>query len=415
MVDDEPELVDLAEVVRRTLRSRTADTHLIEDLTQETIVRVAAAQHRLTPNTSRAYAIVTARNGLAQHYRARAMHQRHAHRLVDYRGFDGPEHATLDREETDSLATALSRLPTEDRQLLLDHEEHGIALDELAEQHNTTPRAIGTRLNRVRAAMRVEFVLAFRRVNSLPDRCRTTLLALSAGDRRRQEELHTAEHLLSCETCASLSRPIVQRRRGIAGWLILPAAGLIHKFGQRLRTSRPTQAATAAVMVAAAAVLVIAIGQRPDDAPPDAASSPPPAASPGPAAEPVVNTPAPTTTMTTVSPSTQPAPPPAASPCDQAAQIVAGAEGCPLTISAQVLEVPADEGFWILAPDGSPAWVHLVGESESPFAVEAGQTLQLTGVVRADVAAPQGAPPVTAGDLPVRDAHLEVDYRGLSI
>ena len=53
---------------------------------------------------------------------------------------------------------------------------------------------------------------------------------------------------------------------------------------------------------------------------------------------------------------------------------------------------------------------------ESPFAVEAGETVDLTGVIRANAAVTDlGAPESDAAQIAARDAHLQVDYTGLSI
>ena len=43
------------------------------------------------------------------------------------------------------------------------------------------------------------------------------LLALSAGDRRRQRDLDAGGHLLECDWCARLSEPLFDRRR-TASW-----------------------------------------------------------------------------------------------------------------------------------------------------------------------------------------------------
>jgi anti-sigma regulatory factor (Ser/Thr protein kinase) len=42
------------------------------------------------------------------------------------------------------------------------------------------------------------------------------LLALSAGDRRRQRDLDAGGHLLACTWCARLSEPLLDRRRSAA-------------------------------------------------------------------------------------------------------------------------------------------------------------------------------------------------------
>ena len=83
-------LVAVSDVVRQTLAARTRDRHLIEDLTQETLVRIAATEHRFNPDEQRAYAVTTARNLLTSHARGQSVQRRHIHRLVDYAGLGGP-------------------------------------------------------------------------------------------------------------------------------------------------------------------------------------------------------------------------------------------------------------------------------------------------------------------------------------
>src|SRR4051794_2780136 len=257
IVQTNESLADLTATVRRVLRARTADAELVEDLTQETLLKVVAAQPRLEADALRAYAIVTARNALVEHYRRQATSRRHAHRLVDYRGLAGPEQLTLEREETDALAEALDHLDPQDRQLLVAHEAEGESLDQIAEREHVTTRSVASRLARARAQLRVEFVLAFRNVAPIPARCRNTLMALSMGDRRRQEELGAAEHVATCPTCSQLSKPIVQRRRGIALWLTA-FADATRRLWRLVRSHRTVQAAVAAT-VAATAVGVYAV------------------------------------------------------------------------------------------------------------------------------------------------------------
>ena len=44
------------------------------------------------------------------------------------------------------------------------------------------------------------------------DRCRPVLIALSAGERRRQQQLDCAGHLLECDYCSALSPALLDRR-----------------------------------------------------------------------------------------------------------------------------------------------------------------------------------------------------------
>lgn len=399
-------LVDLTEVARRTLLARNGDHHLVEDLTQETIVKVAAVADRLSDDALRAYAVVTARNALVDHYRNHATAQRHAHRLVEYRSFDGPEQLSLEREETDALAVALDRLDDHDRQLLVAHESEGTPLAQLAADHHTTDRAISMRLARARAVLRVEFVLAIRRIEHVPTQCRNNLIALSAGDKRRQDELGTAEHLLRCPACADMSKPVIQRRRNIAAWLLLAPAEALRRYASSLRHSRTTQIAT--IATTAAAVTIAYVVAQPDMAQPGLEA----------AAESTVATTAATTTppAPTSSPAVVTAPP--TDPCLAAADatiIDATLDSCPFTlIAAPVTDVPADEGFWITAPDGQPAWVRIVGPGESPQQVSTGQTITLTGTIRSNTGNLDATPEQQA-DINARSAHLEVPYTGITI
>jgi anti-sigma regulatory factor (Ser/Thr protein kinase) len=71
---------------------------------------------------------------------------------------------------------------------------------------------VAAQLNRTRARLRVEYLLALDDVELPTDRCRAVLYALSGGDRRRQREVDAGRHLLECEVCARLSEPLLERR-----------------------------------------------------------------------------------------------------------------------------------------------------------------------------------------------------------
>ena len=94
------------------------------------------------------------------------------------------------------VGAALARLSPAEREVLLAHEVDGTGTAELAASRNTSPGAIAAQLNRTRAKLRVEYLLADGAVTVPTDQCRPVLFALSAGDRRRQRELDTAGHLL---------------------------------------------------------------------------------------------------------------------------------------------------------------------------------------------------------------------------
>jgi RNA polymerase sigma factor (sigma-70 family) len=390
-------LAELSVVVRRVVAARVRDPHLIEDLTQEALVHVAATDGRLSGDAQQAYAIVTARNLVVDHARSEAVHDRHAHRLVDYTTLDGPEALSLEQEETSALAKALERIDPEERSLLLRHEVEGASVDALAAETQASSGAMAMRLARARAVLRVEFVLAFRRADLPTQRCRSVLISLSAGDRRGQDRLRAADHLLRCPTCAELARPVSARRRGIAVWLIAPLAEGFRRLGRSLRRNHLTQAA--AVVVATAAVGFTVVGMRDD---PEPLADPPPATSArGPAPAPLANSTTGTAAPSTFdvaavdpTPSTAPAPAPAAPAIAPAAtcpparpldelggEAVAGCPVAPTAVTA--IEVPADEGFWAQTSSGAVVWVQLVGEGESAVDVVPGAALVVAGTLRA--------------------------------
>ena len=264
---DHDSLADVAAVVRRTLAARTRDQHLVEDLTQETLARLADSEHRLPPDEQRAYAVVTARNLLASHYRGQSVRGRHLHRLVEHGGPDDPAQVTVDKEETDALTSALSQLPTIERDLLVRHEVGGTDLATLAGEANVSSGAIAMRLARARASLRLEFLLAFRRLELPTDRCRPVLLALAVGDRRRQAQLDADAHVAECPACAELVAPMTGRDRRIAGWLLIPIAEGLRRAWRALR-AHPVQAASGALTVAATGALFVAGRSAGDDAAP---------------------------------------------------------------------------------------------------------------------------------------------------
>ncbi len=344
---------ELSEVIRRVVAARVNDPHEVEDLVQETLVKVAAAETRLGSDALQGYAIVTARNLIIGRARSDGTHRRHVHRLVDYTRLDGPEELTLQREETDALATALTRLDEADRTLLLAHEVDGIDTASLAETDETTPGAIAVRLARARARLRVEFLLAFRGTTLSDPRCRSVLLALSSGDRRRQRALRAGDHLVTCATCASLSAPLIERRRSIAGLIPFLFIDPLKAMGRIARNGK-VQAAAAVTTVAAGTLGVVAFVQ-------------PPAA---PKRAPITTTVAAHSPVMSRNQSLLPPP----------AQGLKPFVGQPVRArAALVLAVPADEGAWIGTNNTARIWVQFHGRGESPFVLRPGQHLTFTG------------------------------------
>jgi RNA polymerase sigma factor (sigma-70 family) len=218
------DVVELVPLLRRVIGSRVRDRHVVEDLVQETLTRVMAARRRLEPRTLAPYAVVTARNLTRSLATSEDRSRRHAHRLIDLREPVLPEDEALRREESRAITTALAKLPQQDQEALVAHEVEGTDTTTLAASRDSTPGAVAAQLSRARAKLRVEYLLELEQAEPPTARCRPVLLALSAGDRRRQRDLDAGGHLLACGWCARLSEPLLDRRRtaAVAGEIRIP-------------------------------------------------------------------------------------------------------------------------------------------------------------------------------------------------
>ena len=217
-------VLELAPLLRRVIAARVRERQVVEDLVQETLARVMGAHQRLEPRTLAPYAVVTARNLVRSLATSEDRGRRHAHRLIDLREPMLPEEETLRREESQAISTALARLPHRDREALVAHEVDGVDTSTLAASRDSTPGAVAAQLSRARAKLRVEYLLELEQAEPPTARCRPVLLALSAGDRRRQRDLDAGGHLLACSWCARLSEPLLDRRRtaSVAGEVRIP-------------------------------------------------------------------------------------------------------------------------------------------------------------------------------------------------
>ena len=213
---DEQSITDLLPVIRRVVSSRVRDPHLVDDLVQETVLRVMIARSRIEAGTLAPYATVTARNLIASMARGDTRARRMAHLLTDDHHPERPEDEIVRQEEKAAVNAALARLTPTEREVLVAHEVHKHETATLAASRGSTPGAIAARLSRTRAKLRVEYLLAHAHVEPPTDRCRPVLLALSAGDRRRQRDLDAGGHLLGCGFCAELSAPLLDRHATVA-------------------------------------------------------------------------------------------------------------------------------------------------------------------------------------------------------
>jgi RNA polymerase sigma factor (sigma-70 family) len=405
-------ILDLEPLLRRVVRARVRDPDTVDDLVQETLARVLAARGRLDDEAVAPYAVVTARNLVTSLAREEERGRRHRPRLVDLSEPERPEDAALRREEAAAVEAALAELPDHEREAVVAHEVEGVDTATLAEARRSTPGAVGVQLARTRARLRLDYVLALRRVELPTPRCRPVLLALSAGDRRRQLALDAGGHLLQCPTCAELSRPLVERRRSIA--MLLPVLVLwwLWRQVQAWARRKPVLASLAAVsaVTVTGLVLVPPLVQR-DKAPAPTTTTAPPRAAGSPRATPGGGGGG--TGVRLVVPGRSLLPVPGREVLARhAGQQVRG-------VHVPTRGVYADEGFWAGTGDGDQLWVQLLGRGESPFRVRAGQRASFTGrlvpnppgfVRRVGMLPSEGA--ALAGR---QGYHIEVAYADISL
>jgi len=334
-------LRDLDTSVRRYVAALLTDRHDIDDLVQETMTRVLTAQRWLDGSSVTGYAIVVARNLVRDQQRAAARHRRNERDLYDDRPARRPDEVVLDAEEHRALRTALAELTPAHRDLLLAHDVEGRPLGDLAGSGGAA--ALAARLSRTRAALRVDYLIARRRDTLPTARCRPVLLALSTGDKRRQDILRAGSHLLSCPACAELAPALVQRRRFLAAVVPWLAIGWWARPGRFLSRAHTVGLGTAGVAVAVAAVLVL--------------HHPPPAH-----------------------------PPPSdltgrrGALLPQRYELARAAGGDVRAVAVPVLGVPADEGFWV-GHGQARIWVELRARGESTPHIRTGQRVSFHGTL----------------------------------
>ena len=397
---------ELDGIVRRVAAARLRDPDTIDDVVQETLASVFAVRLRIGGDALAPYAIVTARNIVASLGRDADRHRRHLHRLVDVREVAQPEDEVVRQEERAAIEEALSRLPDREREAVVGHEVMGVDTATLAKEQKSTPGSVAVRLARARARLRVEYLMVLYAGEPPTSRCRPVLVALSAGDKRRQLALGAPSHLLACDYCAALSEAVMQRRRSLAALLPLSLFGRAVDLFPRAKAAVASKLAgkAAAVKLAGAMSALVVIGavvmnggdpKAPAQSPTVRESSPQPS-------------------------------------CRRGATIMTGDEesvswrhgslvalqgrtvvGCDL----RVLSIPADEGFWVGTGTGARAWVQLTGPGESGPDVDVDDTVSFTGrVVRHSTAFVRRLETTRGAALLRRhDYHIEVVDRDLRI
>ncbi len=385
------DIVELMPLIRRVVRARIRDPHLAEDLVQETLARLIEARPRISRNGLNGYAVATARNLAHSAGRDQRRHRRHEHKLLDPREAPDPQEETLRQEENAAVSTALSKLSPREKASIVAHEIKGQPTTSLATEQGSTPGGVAVQLARARAKLRVDYLLALEKTQPPSPLCRRVLVALSAGDSRRQVALNAGDHLLHCDHCAALSEPLMKRRRPLAAlWPLGPFVRLGEVLKGKFQTPKAQVGAATAggAAVVGAVVLVTALmGGEPRPQPPSSPRGHLVIAS-GPVLDP-------------------------------SADLLAPHVGKRVTARSVVVQsVPADEGFW-LGRRGGRVFVRLKGKDESPLKIRAGKRVIFSGrVVSHGVGFAQRVG-VTSRlddhDLRSKRWHIDVPYKSLRL
>lgn len=404
--DRHEDLVALQGPLRRFVASRVGDSHVVDDIVQETMLRMLEVAPRLDEEVLGAYSFTVARNLIYGGARSQATARRNLPRMLDRREPVQPEDAATQAESRRALGAALAKVSPSVRAQLLARDVDRRPLHEVAGDSNLTSGVLASQLHRTRAKLRVDYVLALRKVELPTKTCEKVLVAISAADRRRQANLQAGQHLDTCSVCSDLSLPLVSRDHALAGWAPIPllALGSLHGHLARVACAHPratnTAAAGAVVAAAVAAAFVVA------------APAVSPAQSVSTSATGTAAPASPATDAPAVIPPSQSARTPTTAPvADDAAGanappnpvvpdltrtggsvIADAAELAPLAggpVHARgvlVLSVPTDEGFWVGRTDAR-IWVRLAVSGESAVQIKAGQRLNFSGRITPNNAA----------------------------
>ncbi|MEJ7584444.1 MAG: sigma-70 family RNA polymerase sigma factor [Acidimicrobiales bacterium] len=396
----DPDLTAAAAAVRLLLRSRLRDAEMVDDLHQETMERVLRVRGRLDPSTVVPYAVTVAKNLVVGNARHQSVADRNQHRLADQDAVEGLDEHLLREEDRVAVSAALDGLSTDARAELVAHVIEGRSTIDLADRAGGSAGGIAARLARSRARMRLDSLLAVRKITLPTPDCHPVLLAFSAADRRRQEALGAADHLLVCDACRELAPPLLERRRALVGLVPVPALAPVLGTVARLARRRWVQVGTGAAAVSVGVAAAIALQPAPS-----------------PQATVRTTTSAPPSPSTTASSAPAPIPSRLELADRPALDILASGSlarfaGRPVEADAATVEsVSADEGFWLGQGPGQRIWVQLIGQGESPIEVEAGKRMSFSGrlvVHGADYSGGLGLDPAEAAELTAAGAHIEV-------
>src|ERR1700761_7966540 len=185
-VSSAEDVLAIEPVIRRVVAARVANPSDIDDLVQDCLERLLGAHDRLAPETVLPYGIVTARNVVTSHMRTAARRATAVPLIADLREPDRPEDRVLAGEAHTAMETALKQLWAGERADILAYYDAVPATDRGAVEASG---ALRVRMARVRAKLRLEYLLAFRHVELPSEQCRRVLLAVSAGETPRQGEI----------------------------------------------------------------------------------------------------------------------------------------------------------------------------------------------------------------------------------
>ena len=392
------DVVAIEPVIRRVVAARVANPSDIDDLVQDCLERLLGAHDRLAPETVLPYGIVTARNMVTSHMRTAARRATAAPLIADLREPDRPEDGLLADEAHTAMETALNQLSAQERADILAYYDAVPATNSGAVEASG---ALRVRMARIRAKLRLEYLLAFRHAELPSEQCHRVLLAVSAGDTRRQRQLQAGQHLLHCPACATLSEPLSKRSAALTAFTV-PVA-LLARLAAKAR-AHPAQAGASAAAGTAAVAAAVIVGSGMLSASPAPVRPHPPA-----------------TAVSTLRPS--PSPPATIARLSIGGQVVTAtrqvramvgshADAAGVTVQSTVTH----NGFWI----GSPAlrmWVQLEGPLR-PLHIVAGDHLRFTGTVAANGSTYPAGAGVTGPDatlLQRQGAHIDVNTTNVQV
>lgn len=382
-------LIELQAPLRRFVASRVYDSHLVDDIVQETMVRMLQVAPRLEVEALSAYAFTVARNLIAAGARSEATARRNLPRLVEHHEPLRPDAAVTEAEARRALGAALAKVTPSVRAQLLARDLDRRPLHEVADESNLSSGVLASQLHRVRARLRVDYLLALRRVALPSTACEKVLVAISAADRRRQTALQAGQHLNSCSVCSELSLPLSSRDHALAGWAPLPliALGSLHGHLARWGGAHPQTVTVASTGGALAAVAVAAgvVFGFPGAAPslPEGGARP----SQG-ALGPTSRTQPPSLPPTTAKDESSKVAVPdltfTGRPVFAEAALLKPLAGRSVKArDIRVLDVPADEGFWV-GRDEARIFVNFAGQGESAVQIRPDQRLSFSAVMTAN-------------------------------